>query len=148
MGVDSFASNFGAQSNSILNFLGGTVNASLFRTDSNAVGAGTINLGGDADLTASQVSLDTDGFIDFDSSWTGEFTNTSFSFLDWQNELIDTNATFDGVAIDASNFATFFQITDGGQTLSLNAIATAIPEPSSMALLGLAAFGFVSRRRR
>ena len=150
VGDGGFGSNFGAQNNSILNFLGGTVAATLFRTTANGDGTqfGTINVGGGADLTSQFVSLDAEGFIDFDSGWTGELTNTGFSALDWQAQLLATNATFDGVAVDASNFADIFQITEGGQTLSLVATATAIPVPSSMALLGLAAFGFVSRRRR
>ena len=98
--------NFGAQNNSTLNFLGGTVDAGLFRTTE----TGTINLGGSATLTADAISQE--GTFDIATDWTGSLTIPG---VDWESTLID-GATFDGNPIDATIFANNFVVS--GDSLS------------------------------
>ena len=101
-------------------------------------------------VTADTIDLAGAGLIDFSSTWTGSLTVTGLdqsgtSFLD---ELLGTNSTLDGVAIDANVFADNFQLTNGGTTLSLISTAAAVPEPSSLLVLGLGLTGLCVRRRR
>ena len=139
-------SNFGAQRISTLNFLGGTVTADVFRTDAgnNAQPAGgTINIGGDATLTADAISFDDSGFVNFASDWTGSLSIAGFDAAQWEALLTaGVNETLDGTAIDAASFASDFTVT--GDTLSLT---NAIPEPSTALLGALGALALLRRRR-
>ena len=132
--------NFGAQNGATLNFLGGTVTADVFRTTQNGPGTvvGTINVGGDATLTADSIDLASAGVFDFSSAWTGSLTIDGFDATDWE-DLVIASTTLDGVAIDTTVFADNFEVT--GNTLSL------VPEPSS-ALLGSFGILVLLRRRR
>ncbi|MGD9419685.1 MAG: hypothetical protein Q7R22_012165 [Verrucomicrobiota bacterium JB025] len=108
--------NFGAQTNSTLNFLGGTVSADHFRV----VDTGTINVGGAATLTAN--SIDLAGALDFATDWTGSLTIPG---IDWETTLVGAGATLDGGTIDSTVFANNFVVT--GDTLTLNATAPIDP---------------------
>ena len=127
--------NFGAQNNSTLNFLGGTVvGVDLFRNT--AVGGSTINLGGSATLTAGAISLA--GIFDIAPDWTGSLAIDGFSATDWETTLTG-GATLDGAAIDATVFADNFLVV--GNTVSL------IPEPSITLLGAFGLLGLLRRRR-
>ena len=125
--------NFGAQNNSTLNFLGGTVDTGLFR---NTATNSTINLGGSATLTADAISLE--GIFDIAPDWTGSLGIDGFSTTDWETTLTD-GATLGGAAIDATIFADNFLVD--GNTVSL------IPEPSVTLLGALGLLGLLRRRR-
>jgi len=58
---------------------------------------------------------------------------------DIETALIDSGATYNGVDIDASNISNF-SIQDGS--------ISAVPEPSTGALLGLAGITLILRRRK
>lgn len=129
-GFHTVGDQFGAQRGSVLYFFGGTVTSGGFRTtagnNSIPVG-GTINIGGDANLTTSSVSLDASGAINFDSSWIGALTNTNFSGSDWQELLanssngsrtLGSNEITSATAFDGSVVGEF-EITNGGQTLGI-----------------------------
>ena len=127
--------NFGAQNNSTLNFLGGTVTGvDLFRTTNSAA---SLTIGGDAMLTGdagSSVSF-ASGSVNITSDWTGSLTVPG---ADWEAVFTGAGVTLDGGAID---FANDFMVS--GDTVAL-----AIPEPSSTALLGLAGLALLGRRRK
>ena len=111
-------SNFGAQNNSTLNFFGGTVVTDVIRTTQNGPGTqfGTINIGGDAMLTADSIELADNGVLEFSSNWNGSLEVASVT--DWQATLITAGATLDGVAIDATSFANTFVVSNGGNTIT------------------------------
>ena len=133
-------SNFGAQNSSTLNFFGGTVVTDTIRTTQNGLGTqfGTLNIGGDATLTALDIEFAANGVFDFSSDWTGVFDVASVS--DWEATLISGGATLDGAPIDSASFADNFEVLPGG------GLIISIPEPSSLGLLGLSAL-FLARRR-
>lgn len=165
--ISNTSGNFNANNGSIFNLSAGTLDLNggdLIVNNS----TGGINLSGSADIIADtqfDLRLNQPGaFFNIDSNWTGSFqAGSETSIADWIAELV-TGATslgtaaggtnfiaVDGTQITAANFEDFFEITPlagGGSGTSLSLIATAVPEPSSIALLGLGAIGFVTRRRR
>ena len=134
-------SNVGAQNNSTLNFLGGTVTTDVFRTQQNGLGTvfGTINLGGDATITSDSIDFASAGIVDVSSDWTGSITATN-TLTDFEDIFVDL-VLLDGTVLDATAFDENFQISEDGLTLSL------IPEPSA-ALLGMMGILTLLRRRR
>ena len=142
-GTHTAGDQFGAQRISTLNFLGGTVTANGFRTTAATITqspGGTINIGGDATLDANSAVFDPTGIVDFSSSWTGQLDVAGLSTLpDWFTALDNGTLTFDGATLDEATFNDNFEVTGG-------ALSLAVPEPSSLSLLGLSAL-FLARRR-
>ena len=155
--------NFGSQGASTLNFAGGTVNAiDLRATAGNATRplGGVINFSGTAEgvfqtatilfpSDADATNGITQGAFNFDSDWTGNLDVESLTSLTaWEafltNDGANDAATFDGVTLDAATFNDNFQFR--GNQLSLT--ASAVPEPSSLILLGVLGMGITARRRR
>lgn len=115
---------------------------------------GVLNIGGSVVITASgAVDIDIStatGVFDFATDWTGSFSSgVTTTEADWIQELVtntgDGTATVGGTAITAGNFTDYFEVTPisgGGSTLTL------VPEPSSVALLGLGGLALIMRRRK
>ena len=110
---------FGSQNGSTLNFMGGTVTSEGFRTTQNGAGTlfGTINVGGDATLTTGSVSFTPLSVINFSCDWTGSLTDESGA--GWEAAFAGTNATLEGVPIDAAVFAESFEVSADGTMLTL-----------------------------
>ena len=155
--------NFGSQGASTVNFNGGTVSAIDLRAtagnDERSAG-GIINFSGTAegDFQTANILFPsvedaangiTPGSFNFDADWTGNLDVESLTSLSaWEafltNDGANNAATFDGVTLDAATFNDNFQFS--GNQLSLT--ASAIPEPSSLMLLGVLGMGIATRRRR
>ena len=112
---------------------------------------GTLNISGSAVIESDRTITNqfNTGTFDFASDWTGSFTVVDFENAGgFENLLQEFGASVDGVAVDDTNFSDFFELSGplaGGEFTTLTA---AIPEPSSVALLSLAGFGFLLRRRK
>lgn len=106
---------------------------------------GTLNIGGSVVIESDRAitsPFDT-GTFDFASDWTGSFTVDGFAEAGgFENLLQDFGASVDGVVVNETNFDTFFETSNNGLTL------TAVPEPSSAALLGLGGLALIMRRRK
>jgi len=78
------------------------------------------------------------------SDWTGSWKQNSYSGTSWQTEFTDGNIKLDGNTLDAIGFASNFNVSADGKTLTL----LTVPEPSSTALLGLGGLALLLRRRK
>lgn len=121
---------------------GGDITAGQFR-----IGAtGDLSLGGTAVLSGGGNASTLEGSADITSDWVGSWTITGLSDDDWLTEITGGAWTLDGTTVDSSVFATSFLVSDGGQTVSL--VTTAVPEPASATLIGLAGICLMVRRRK
>ena len=97
-----------------------------------------------------------DGTIDFTTGSTGTLSATTIqtdgttnpgaaaSFATYEALFTSGDLTFEGV--NTGVFSEIFEVN--GSTLSLVGVQTAVPEPSSLALLGFGVVGLVARRRK
>ena len=143
-GVHSVGDQFGAQRGSVLNFLGGTVTSTGFRTTAGNLATpvgGTINIGGSAVLDADTTSFVTSGVVNFDSNWSGQLDVADLGDLTaWFEELNTGTLTFDGATLDEATFNANFEVDNGALRL--------VPEPSSALLLALSGLFFARRSRK
>ena len=122
--------------------------------------------GGQADVTAtddllSTLTIETDGFstliLDIDASADGTVTFTDGAGTSSPFALDDNGSNFFTLTGIVGNFVTFTTFVDGIETDIVSdikqirlGVAPPIPEPETYALMlaGLAAVGFISRRRK
>lgn len=126
------AKRFGSDASAFANVLGGTITA----------GTNGIVLSGVANTIGGSAVISTTGNmsganVDVLSGWTGSLTVGGMT--DWK-AYVTSGWTLDNVAIDSTSFDNNFSVT--GNTL------TVIPEPSSLALLGLGGLALLRRRRK
>jgi len=130
---------FGTQNGATMNLLGGSVTG----VGDFVTGTGVLNIGGDASVSTASTNW-TGGTVDFSSTWTGFLdSDTQSSLSDYESLITGTGATLGGVTIDAALFNSNFELNGDGAL-----ILTAVPEPTSLVVLGLGALGLVTRRRR
>lgn len=103
---------------------------------------GNLNISGSAvlDGTFATAVVQTGGNIDIATGWTGSWTYNGNDLATWETLFTSGNITSGGATIDAGTFNSNYAVT--GNTL------TAIPEPSSTALLGLGTLALLLRRRK
>jgi hypothetical protein len=75
------------------------------------------------------------GIIDILPGWTGSWTWGFYSGLDWKTIVTAGEGSngfrLDGEIIDSATFDATFQITNGGQTLSMIAVSAYQPDPAN-----------------
>ncbi|WP_346189454.1 PEP-CTERM sorting domain-containing protein [Rubritalea halochordaticola] len=133
---------------STINLLGGTIDNLVSNTVIRTYNGGTLNIGGDFSINgmASTAVGNNNNFFTgsewtIAADWTGSMTNEAWGRTEWVTEIESTTLTVGGVQINDSNFDDYFTVNGTG-TL------TAIPEPSSSALLGLGGLALIMRRRK
>lgn len=142
-----------------------SINGEDLRVGLTAGSVGTINFTADAGGVTEIVSADNTEFGPGDSFLTVDLTAlSSFStfgsgspleilLIDNANAVSGTfNGLAEGAAIDIgdgfASGATISYFGGDGNDVVINVLASAIPEPSSITVLGLACFGLMGRRRR
>lgn len=138
----------GQTSTAVMNISGGTISMTdeAGTQHMGVANGGTLNVSGSAILDGSfaTTNLQIGGSIDIAAGWTGSWKYSQHSGDDWKNLFTAGNITFGGNTIDGATFDSTFTVSDGGQTIAL----TAVPEPSSSALLGLGGLALILRRRK
>jgi hypothetical protein len=70
------------------------------------------------------IGLESGSVLKISPTWTGSFTQSTYSGTQWQTALTQTGVRVNGVQVSTENFATFFEITEGGT------VVKAVPLPS------------------
>ncbi|TWU39091.1 hypothetical protein Q31b_41730 [Novipirellula aureliae] len=133
---------FGAQNASTMNVNGGTITTGIFGVGD----TGLMTIGGSAVLSGGGDTTTLAGTIDVSDAWTGSWTIDGLVGTAWRSEVIGGGWLLDGNIVDETIFDSGFLVTNSGQTLSL--APSAVPEPGSLAVLGLCGVGMIVRRRR
>jgi len=120
-----------------MNILGGTFTNTSLKFTSHGE---TSSIGGSATI-ATVGGSDNINDVNFLSGWTGSINSATFTDLaSWKAELTGGNNFFGAVVLDSATFDANFKVENGALQL--------VPEPSSAAMLGLAGFALIFRRRK
>ena len=138
----------GVNGNNTLTISGGSasfINLGLGRDEGTgllSIAGGAVNVSGILEFDAISGG-DGDGTIDFTADSTGTLTVADADAATFEGLFDSGDITVDG---PAGTFSEIFEVN--GSTLSLVGVQTAVPEPSSLALLGFGVVGLVARRRK
>ena len=110
--------------NTIINLSGGSVELADTTGTQYVGGAngGKLNISGSTfiDGTHASEGLPTGGAIDIASDWTGSWLWGTYSGSEWQDHFTSGQITLDGNVIDSAKFNSFFRVSNGGKTLSID----------------------------